>query len=86
MNYIKLSTAQTCKIIFESQKWRYWTTKKDVQKLFLFLHGKAITERKKGNIKLSNDFINYAVMLSNLYQCTLHSAKKYRKAFNIEED
>lgn len=85
MEYIKLSTAQTCKLIFDSQRWRFWTTKKDVQKLFLFLHGKAIAERKKGNIQLSNDFINYAVMLSNLYQCVFQGAKKYRKAFNISE-
>lgn len=86
MKTIKLSTAQTCSIIFNSQRWSFWTTKKDVQKLFLFLHGKAIAERKKGNVQLSNNFINYAIMLSNLYQCSFQCAKKYRKAFNISED
>ena len=86
MKIVRLSTEQTCKLIFDSKRWRFMTTQKDVEKLFLFLRGKAIAERKKGNTKLSNDFINYSITLCNLYQCTFKGPKKYRKAFNISED
>lgn len=85
METIQLSTAATCDLIYISQKFRVKTDYKLWLNLFRFLRGKAIAERKKGNIKLSNKFIDYSASLYNIYSCTFQGAKKYRKAFNIEE-
>lgn len=85
MESIKLSENAVCNLIYTSQKFRVKTDYKLWLDLFRFLRGKAVTERKKGNIKLSNKFIDYAASLWNIYSCTFQCAKKYRKAFNIEE-
>lgn len=85
MESIKLSESDVCDLIYTSQKFRVKTDYKMWLSLFRFLRGKAIAERKKGNIQLSNKFIDYSASLWNIYSCTFQGAKKYRKAFNIEE-
>ena len=85
MESIKLSEAAVCDLIYTSQKFRVQTDYKLWLNLFRFLRGKAIAERKKGNIQTSNKFIDYSASLWNIYSCTFQCAKKYRKAFNIKE-
>lgn len=85
MPVIKLDEKDTCWTIFEAYQWRVSIDKKMASDMLQHFMNVAIEKRKAGNVDESNEYINFACAVKNLYWCCFQGSKKARRAFGIKE-